>query len=106
MIRAALVSFVMVLSLQAVNAQTDAVRVDLSGVVEGNNRFALDLYRQLRSEDGNLFYSPSSIAIAFSMTYAGAADETAAQIHILKSTTCQLSIIRITAHRSFPDFPK
>ena len=31
------------------------------GSSRGGNRFALDLYQQLRSQDGNLFFSPSSI---------------------------------------------
>ncbi|MCA8988518.1 MAG: hypothetical protein KDA78_12790 [Planctomycetaceae bacterium] len=52
------------------------VAVDISGIAEGSNRFALDLYRQLRSEKGNLFFSPTSISTALAMTYAGAAGET------------------------------
>jgi serpin B len=50
--------------------------MDVSGVVEGGNKFALDLYQKLRSEEGNLFFSPSSISTALAMTYAGAAGET------------------------------
>ncbi|MHB8114462.1 MAG: serpin family protein [Bellilinea sp.] len=46
----------------------------------GNTAFALDLYQQLRSQDGNLFYSPFSISQALAMTYAGAKAETAAQM--------------------------
>ena len=54
----------------------NVVAVDVSGIVEGNNQFALELYQQLCSKDGNLFFSPSSISIALAMTYAGAAGET------------------------------
>lgn len=50
----------------------EPVHVEAAQVVEGNNAFALDLYRQLRSEPGNLFLSPFSISTAFAMTYAGA----------------------------------
>jgi serpin B len=54
--------------------------MDVSGIVEGGNRFALDLFQQLRSEKGNLFFSPSSISTALAMTCAGAAGETAEEM--------------------------
>ncbi len=42
-------------------------------VVAGNIALALDLYKQLNSGDGNLFFSPYSISdLLFAMTYAGA----------------------------------
>ena len=34
------------------------VNTELSTQVGGNTAFALDLYQQLRTEDGNVFYSP------------------------------------------------
>lgn len=49
-------------------------------VVEGNNEFALQLYAQLRSRKGNLFFSPYSISTALAMTYAGARGQTEAQM--------------------------
>jgi len=49
-------------------------------VVQGCNAFGLALYRQIRSEKGNLFFSPSSIHTALAMTYAGARGNTAAQM--------------------------
>jgi serpin B len=52
----------------------------LDTLVNGNNSFALDLYQRLRSEDGNLFYSPYSISLALAMTYAGARGATEAQM--------------------------
>ena len=54
--------------------------MDVSGIVEGGNEFALDLYQQLRTEEGNLFFSPSSISTALAMTCAGAAGETEAEM--------------------------
>lgn len=45
---------------------------DLGELVAGNTAFAWDLYQALRSQPGNLFYSPYSISIALAMTYAGA----------------------------------
>ncbi len=49
-------------------------------IAASSNGFALDLYAQLRSADGNLFFSPFSVFCALSMTHAGAQGETAAQI--------------------------
>ena len=60
--------------------QQESTTMDVSGIVEGGNQFALDLYQQLRSEEGNLFFSPSSISTALAMTYAGAAGETEAEM--------------------------
>jgi serpin B len=53
---------------------------DLETLVEGNSAFAFDLYQQLKSEEGNLFYSPYSISLALAMTYAGARGETETQM--------------------------
>ena len=48
--------------------------------VEGNTKFALNLYSQLRTQPGNLFLSPYSISTAIAMTAAGAKGKTATQI--------------------------
>jgi serpin B len=53
---------------------------DLEQLEEGNRAFALNLYQQLRSQEGNLFYSPYSISLALAMTFAGARGETEAQM--------------------------
>jgi serpin B len=53
---------------------------DQAAVVEGNNTFAVALYGQLRSQDGNLFFSPDSISTALAMTYAGARGDTASEM--------------------------
>ncbi len=53
----------------------------LSGsIVEGNNAFAVQLYRELGDRKGNLFFSPYSISSALGMTYAGARENTAREI--------------------------
>jgi serpin B len=52
----------------------------ISNVVEGNTTFALDLYRQVKNKEGNLFFSPYSISTALVMTYAGARGETEKQM--------------------------
>ncbi|HET9913503.1 MAG TPA: serpin family protein [Anaerolineales bacterium] len=53
---------------------------EIHSLADGNNAFALDLYQSLRSQDGNLIYSPYSISIALAMTYAGARGETESQM--------------------------
>ncbi len=53
---------------------------DIDTLAEGNTRFALKLYRQLKGEEGNLFLSPYSISTALAMTYAGARGETASEM--------------------------
>ena len=57
-------------------ADADDVRL----LAQANAAFALDLYAALRSQPGNLFFSPHSIAQALAMTYAGAAGETERQM--------------------------
>ena len=44
-----------------------------SPIAEANNAFALDLYAKLAKQKGNLFFCPSSIHAALTMTLAGAA---------------------------------
>ena len=53
---------------------------DVGALVRGNTAFALDLYDQLKTQGGNLFFSPYSISSALAMTTAGARGETAAQM--------------------------
>jgi serpin B len=50
---------------------------DVKDLVKDNTEFALKLYGQLRTQEGNLFLSPYSISSALAMTYAGARGETA-----------------------------
>lgn len=43
---------------------------------DGNAAFAIDLYKKLSSDSGNLFLSPYSISVALAMTYRGAKGNT------------------------------
>ncbi len=53
---------------------------ELDELVAGNTEFGFDLYDVITEEGKNLFYSPYSISIALSMTYAGARGNTETQI--------------------------
>jgi serpin B len=53
---------------------------DTSLIVESTGRFALGLYKRLGSEEDNVFFSPASIAVALTMTYAGAKGGTAQEM--------------------------
>lgn len=61
-------------------APPTAADEDKKAVVQGANRFAIDLYSKIRTEPGNLFVSPWSIITALAMTYAGARTETAEEM--------------------------
>ncbi len=58
--------------------QSDAAAV--VAYVEENSRFALDLFHELRAGNDNIFFSPHSLNVALMMTYAGARENTAAQM--------------------------
>jgi serpin B len=53
---------------------------DLKALARDNTAFALSLYGKLAPTKGNLFLSPYSISSAMGMTYAGARENTAAEM--------------------------
>jgi len=61
-------------------ANPQITQSDQEQLSAGNRAFAADLYQQLRSAPGNLFFSPYSISLALAMTYAGAQGATAQQM--------------------------
>jgi len=54
--------------------------LELKSLVANNSSFALELYRQVQTTEGNLFFSPYSISSALAMTCAGARENTRAQM--------------------------
>jgi serine protease inhibitor len=52
----------------------------VQSVVDGNTAFALNLYSQLATNSGNLFFSPYSISTCLAMLYAGASGNTQQQM--------------------------
>jgi len=67
-------------SARARAAAPTVPQTDLAAVAAGNNAFAFDLYKAIRGQKGNLFYSPYSISLALAMTYAGARGDTESQM--------------------------
>ncbi|MFN3202036.1 MAG: serpin family protein [Bradymonadia bacterium] len=58
----------------------EVVDGDLETLVKGQNAFAIDLFHQVRGEHDNLFFSPLSIHQALGMTWAGARNQTEADM--------------------------
>ena len=67
------------LILSGVLQGSESISPEARSLVDGNTRFALDLYRDLASTDSeaNLFISPWSLSTALGMAWAGAVGETA-----------------------------
>jgi serpin B len=64
------------------STHTGEIDGDVSTIVDGNNTFSCDLYRQFieSREDKNFMYSSYSIYLALAMAYAGARGDTARQM--------------------------
>lgn len=71
------------------SAFADEHLANIKRIVNGNNLFALELYSKLKTEKGNIFFSPYSISSALAMTYSGARGETAKEmaktLHLIPS---------------------
>ena len=61
-------------------ANPQVAKNDQDELSAGNRGFSAGLYQKLRTQDGNLFFSPYSISLALAMTYGGAQAETARQM--------------------------
>jgi len=62
------------------NESPNVPQSDMNELAAGNSEFAFDLYKEIKSAGGNLFYSPFSISQALAMTWAGARNNTEKQI--------------------------
>jgi serpin B len=68
------------LSVPPAGAAEQGTPVDADKLAQSQNAFATDLYAQLCRQQGNLFFSPFSIATAMSMTFVGAKGDTATEM--------------------------
>lgn len=72
---------------------------DSQTLVDGNNAFALDIYRTLSAQDGNLILSPFSMSLALAMTYGGARGATESQM----ANTLHFDLLQGQLHPAFND---
>ncbi len=52
----------------------------MGSTLESDVRFAATIFEKLRSRDGNVFFSPASIRLAFALLYTGARGRTAEEM--------------------------
>jgi serpin B len=62
------------------NATPEMIENGTALVIRANNQFSIDLYSELKGEEGNIFFSPYSISTALAMLYEGARGQTADEI--------------------------
>lgn len=55
-------------------------RAEVFDIINANNTFTFDMYYQLKTEQGNLMFSPYSMSAALAMVYEGAQGGTASEI--------------------------
>lgn len=65
---------------ETIEASLPEPNTPLEALVRDNTAFALDLYRQLRTQEGNLFFSPYSISTGLAMAFAAARENTEKQM--------------------------
>ncbi|HTJ00833.1 MAG TPA: serpin family protein [Dongiaceae bacterium] len=53
---------------------------EIESVVAGNTSFALDVYRQLKERQGNVFFAPYGISSSLAIAYAGARGRTESEL--------------------------
>ena len=75
---------------------------ELAALVGGNNAFAVELYKALRGQPGNLAFSPASVSTALAMTYAGARTETEAEM----KATLRFALEQDRLHPAYADLTR
>src|ERR1043165_5345593 len=71
---------VMLTAVIAPSVQAQQPDRQIEALVQGNTEVAFSLHKKLVEGDNNAFYSPYSISTALAMTYAGARNNTAAEM--------------------------
>jgi len=87
----------------AMDNQTAKENMDKKIIVDGNNKFALELFAKLQSTKGNLFFSPYSISTALAMAHAGARNETESQMTGVLHFTISENQRTNSSPKSLPD---
>lgn len=94
------ITLLLVLAPLAAAAEKEAkvkATEEVQTLAKSNNEFAFDLYGKLVTDEGNLFFSPTSISTALAMTYAGAEGVTAKEM----ATTLNLTQPSDEVHSAF-----
>jgi len=68
-------------------------------LADSNSQFAVELYKQVKGKEGNLFISPFSISTALAMTYGGARGNTEKQM----AQVLHFDIDQKVVHAAFSD---
>ena len=69
-------------------------------LAQATTKFTLELYRQLRETENNIFYSPISIMTALGMLQLGAKGNTRQQIEKVGVSFISLTSLNLSLHRS------
>ncbi len=89
--------FKLIMSDAEVDTDPELDSSDAVTFAADNRSFAFDLYRELASDEANLFFSPYSISVALAMTYAGAEGDTETEI----ATAMHFGLPEPTLHEAF-----
>jgi serpin B len=65
---------------QSLADDSESISKDVTLIVEGNNKFALEMYSKIVDDQENVFFSPYSISLTFAMLYEGARGDTTKEI--------------------------
>ena len=87
----------------AMDNQTMEENTNKKIIVDGNNKFALELFAKLQSTKGNLFFSPYSISTALAMAHAGARNETESQMAGVLHFPVSVNLRTDSSSKSLPD---
>ena len=94
------------ISLSIVLLATPLMGQQVPFAATANNRFGLDLYREMAAREGNLCLSPLSIMTALAMTANGAAGDTLAEMEKTLHCSGNLSQLNASMRDLLEDFRK
>ncbi len=94
------------ISLSIVLLATPLMGQQVPFAATANNRFGLDLYREMAAREGNLCLSPLSIMTALAMTANGAAGDTLAEMEKTLHCPGKLSQLNASMRDLLEDFRK
>jgi serpin B len=79
------------------DSQPNVAQGEMAALVNGNTAFAIDLYKKVANDTGNIFFSPYSVSIALAMTWGGAKGETATDM----ASALHFTLPQTSLHNAF-----